>query len=117
MTPKNFDVVGIGNAIVDVLVQSDDSFLANHGLNKGTMALVSAEQAEQLYAAMGPGVETSGGSAANTLAAVAQLGGGPVSSVGCATTNWGPSLPMICGPPGPFSIPLPPTVVPPPPAA
>ncbi|NBQ22028.1 MAG: adenosine kinase, partial [Synechococcaceae bacterium WB6_3B_236] len=75
MTPKNFDVVGIGNAIVDVLVQSDDSFLANHGLNKGTMALVSAEQAEQLYAAMGPGVETSGGSAANTLAAVAQLGG------------------------------------------
>ena len=75
MTSKNFDVVGIGNAIVDVLVQSDDSFLANHGLNKGTMALVSAEQAEQLYAAMGPGVETSGGSAANTLAAVAQLGG------------------------------------------
>jgi fructokinase len=72
---KSLDVVGIGNAIVDVLVQTDDSFLADHGLTKGTMALVDEEQAERLYANLGPGLETSGGSAANTLAGIAQLGG------------------------------------------
>ena len=71
---KSFDVVGIGNAIVDVLVQSDDGFLENHGLTKGTMALVDQDQAERLYASVGPGLETSGGSAANTLAGLAQLG-------------------------------------------
>lgn len=72
---KSFDVVGIGNAIVDVLVTSDDAFLDNHGLTKGTMALVDESQAERLYASVGPGLETSGGSAANTLAGLAQLGG------------------------------------------
>lgn len=71
---KSFDVVGIGNAIVDVLVTSDDAFLDNHGLTKGTMALVDQSQAERLYASVGPGLETSGGSAANTLAGLAQLG-------------------------------------------
>ena len=74
-SPTPLDVVAIGNAIVDVLVQSDDQFLSSHGLTKGTMALVDQEQAERLYSAMGPGVESSGGSAANTLAAIAQLGG------------------------------------------
>jgi len=73
--PKRFDVVGIGNAIVDVLVQADEAFLSDHGLHKGTMALVDEAQAERLYAAVGPGLETSGGSAANTLAGIAQLGG------------------------------------------
>ncbi|MEB3308148.1 MAG: adenosine kinase [Cyanobacteriota bacterium] len=72
---KTLDVVGIGNAIVDVLVQADDRFLDDHGLTKGTMALVDEHQAEQLYASVGPGLETSGGSAANTLAGIAQLGG------------------------------------------
>ena len=72
---KTLDVVGIGNAIVDVLVQADDSFLADHGLTKGTMALVDEHQADRLYASVGPGLETSGGSAANTLAGIAQLGG------------------------------------------
>ena len=72
---KNFDVVGIGNAIVDVLVQADDAFIAAHGLTKGTMALVDEDQAARLYAVCGPGLETSGGSAANTLAGIAQLGG------------------------------------------
>jgi fructokinase len=72
---KTLDVVGIGNAIVDVLVQADDAFLAGHGLTKGTMALVDEHQAERLYASVGPGLETSGGSAANTLAGIAQLGG------------------------------------------
>ncbi|MFN6340470.1 MAG: adenosine kinase [Cyanobacteriota bacterium] len=74
-TTKPFDVVGIGNAIVDVLVQTNESFLEDHGLTKGTMALVDQSQAERLYASLGPGMETSGGSAANTLAGLAQLGG------------------------------------------
>ncbi|WP_185465224.1 MULTISPECIES: adenosine kinase [unclassified Synechococcus] len=72
---RTLDVVGIGNAIVDVLVTSDDAFLEAHGLSKGGMSLVNAEQARKLYAAAGPGLETSGGSAANTLAGLAQLGG------------------------------------------
>jgi fructokinase len=72
---KSLDVVAIGNAIVDVLVQADEAFLADHGLTKGTMALVDEHQAERLYASVGPGLETSGGSAANTLAGIAQLGG------------------------------------------
>jgi sugar/nucleoside kinase (ribokinase family) len=72
---KRFDVVGIGNAIVDVLVQAEEAFLDDHGLHKGTMALVDESQAERLYASVGPGLETSGGSAANTLAGIAQLGG------------------------------------------
>jgi fructokinase len=72
---KTYDVVGIGNAIVDVLVQADDDLLDNFELTKGTMALVDEAQADRLYASVGPGLETSGGSAANTLAGVAQLGG------------------------------------------
>ena len=74
MTAKTLDVVGIGNAIVDVLVQTEEAFLANHALTKGTMALVDEAQAERLYGGLGPGLETSGGSAANTLAGIAQLG-------------------------------------------
>ena len=72
---KTLDVVGIGNAIVDVLVRTPETFLEQHGLSKGTMALVDEEAAERLYASVGPGLETSGGSAANTLAGIAQLGG------------------------------------------
>jgi sugar/nucleoside kinase (ribokinase family) len=68
------DVVGIGNALVDVLSSEEDAFLAGHGLVKGTMALVDAAQSDRLYASMGPGVEASGGSAANTLAGLASLG-------------------------------------------
>ena len=75
MTAKTLDVVGIGNAIVDVLVQADDDLIDNFDLTKGTMALVDEQQAERLYAHVGPGLETSGGSAANTLAGIAQLGG------------------------------------------
>ncbi|MGE0665307.1 MAG: adenosine kinase [Sphingomonadales bacterium] len=69
------DVVGIGNAIVDILSQIDDGFLVRHGLAKGGMMLVDTEQATRLYAAMPPGVEISGGSAANTMAGIASLGG------------------------------------------
>lgn len=74
-SPANLDVIGIGNAIVDIICQSDDSFLDTHGIAKGGMALVDAPAAVKLYNAMGPGVETSGGSAANTIAGVASLGG------------------------------------------
>jgi len=72
---RSLDVVGIGNAIVDVLIQTDDRFLEDHGLSKGTMALIDETAAEGLYATLGPGLETSGGSAANTMAGIAQLGG------------------------------------------
>ncbi len=69
------DVVGIGNAIVDVLCHVDDDFLVRQGLTKGAMALVDAGEAERLYGVMGPAVECSGGSAANSMAGVASLGG------------------------------------------
>jgi sugar/nucleoside kinase (ribokinase family) len=67
-------VVGIGNALVDVLSHEPDEFLVTHGLVKGSMALVDTERAETLYGAMGPAVEISGGSAANTMAGLASLG-------------------------------------------
>ncbi len=75
MTASSYDVVGIGNAIVDVLAKADDAFIASQGLAKGTMALVDAARAEALYAKMGEGIEASGGSAANTIAGLASLGG------------------------------------------
>ena len=75
MPTASLDVVAIGNAIVDVLSQTDDAFLARHGLEKGAMTLIDAAQAESLYAETGPGIEVSGGSAANTAAGLASLGG------------------------------------------
>jgi sugar/nucleoside kinase (ribokinase family) len=71
----DLDVVGIGNALVDVLSQADDAMLGRQGLVKGTMHLVDEERARVLYDAMGPGVEISGGSAANTMVGVASFGG------------------------------------------
>jgi sugar/nucleoside kinase (ribokinase family) len=78
------DVVGIGNAIVDVLANADDALLARHGLAKGAMTLVDASRAEALYAVMGGAVEVSGGSAANTIAGLASLGarGGFIGKIG-----------------------------------
>ena len=69
------DVVGIGNAIVDVISTEDHEFIEAHGLVKGAMTLIDAERAEELYGAMAPAIETSGGSAANTVAGVASFGG------------------------------------------
>ncbi len=69
------DVVGIGNALVDVLSHAEDGFLARQGLAKGTMHLVDEPRARELYDAMGPGIEMSGGSAANTMVGVASFGG------------------------------------------
>jgi len=75
MASAQFDVVGIGNAIVDVIARAEDKFLAEKKLAKGAMTLIDEAQADALYAAMGPGTESSGGSAANTMAGVASLGG------------------------------------------
>ncbi|MBV8372080.1 MAG: adenosine kinase [Candidatus Eremiobacteraeota bacterium] len=69
------EVVGVGNAIVDVIAAADDAFLAEHGMHKGSMALVDEMRAQAIYAAMGPAVVTSGGSAANTIAGIASFGG------------------------------------------
>ena len=68
------DVIAIGNAVVDVIAASDDSTIERLGLNRGGMTLVDEDRARELYAAMGPGREVSGGSAANTLAGLATLG-------------------------------------------
>ena len=75
MTSAAFDVLGIGNAIVDVITHADDGFIKKHALVKGGMTLIDEARAEALYAAMGPGVEVSGGSCGNTIAGVASFGG------------------------------------------
>ncbi|MBT3884967.1 MAG: adenosine kinase [Rhodospirillaceae bacterium] len=74
MAETQYDVTGIGNAIVDVLTQADDAFIADHGLEKGAMTLIDTETAEKIYGDMGSAVEVSGGSAANTIAGLANLG-------------------------------------------
>ena len=71
----SFDVLGIGNALVDVLSTESDDFLEQHELLKGAMTLIDTETAERLYAAMGDKTEMSGGSAANTLSGIASFGG------------------------------------------
>jgi hypothetical protein len=63
MAEKTYDVVGIGNAIVDIIARCDEGFLSKHDLAKGFMRLIDAEEANRLYEAMGPAVERSGGSA------------------------------------------------------
>ena len=65
----------IGNAIVDIIAQCDDAFLAENGIIKGAMNLIDAERADLLYSRMGPAIEASGGSAGNTAAGVASFGG------------------------------------------
>jgi sugar/nucleoside kinase (ribokinase family) len=75
MGETRFDVVGIGNALVDVIAHADDAFLEAQGLAKGTMGLIDAERAAELYALMPPALEMSGGSAGNTMAGLASLGG------------------------------------------
>ena len=75
MAEISYDVLGIGNAIVDVLAPAEDAFLEEHDMAKGAMTLIDAVRAEELYAAMGAGTERSGGSAANTVAGGAALGG------------------------------------------
>jgi len=74
MPDPKFDVLGIGNAIVDVIARAEDDFLAKQKMSKGGMALIDEPRAEAIYDAMGPAVETSGGSAANTIVGVAGFG-------------------------------------------
>ncbi|MGB8401463.1 adenosine kinase [Bradyrhizobium sp.] len=74
MVDATYDVLGIGNAIFDVLVRTDEGFLGRHGMTKGGMALIDEARAAAIYADMGPATEMSGGSAANTIVGVANLG-------------------------------------------
>ena len=74
MTAAKYDVLGIGNAIFDVLVQTDEGFLSRHGMTKGGMALIDEGRAAAIYRDMGPATEMSGGSAANTIVGIASLG-------------------------------------------
>jgi len=74
MTAARFDVLGIGNAIVDVLARADDDFLVRQDMRKGAMTLIDEERAASVYEAMGPAVEISGGSAANTIVGCASFG-------------------------------------------
>src|SRR5205085_3740748 len=75
MSSAAIDVVGIGNAIVDVIAHADEAFIAAQGFAKGSMNLIDAPRAQSLYDAMGPAIESSGGSAGNTMAGIASLGG------------------------------------------
>ncbi len=74
MASSRYDILGLGNAIVDIISQADDDFLLAQDLRKGAMTLIDEERAEALYAAMGPATFVSGGSAANTIIGAASLG-------------------------------------------
>ena len=74
MPIARYDVLGIGNAIVDVIARTEEDFLLKQGMNKGTMALIDEPRAQAIYEAMGPAIETSGGSAANTIVGISSLG-------------------------------------------
>ena len=75
MTAARFAVAAIGNAIVDIIGRCDDAFLVKHGAAKGSMRLVDAQTVQTLYGEMGPAIEISGGSAANTVVGIASFGG------------------------------------------
>ncbi len=75
MSDAQIEVLGIGNAIVDVIANTDDAFLTAQGMDKGGMALIDEARASAIYDAMGPGIEASGGSAGNTIAGIASFGG------------------------------------------
>ncbi len=75
MSDTKFDVLTIGNAIVDIIASTEDDFLVGEKIIKGAMNLIDADRAEHLYSVMGPAIETSGGSAGNTAVGVASLGG------------------------------------------
>jgi sugar/nucleoside kinase (ribokinase family) len=74
MPSTKYDVLGIGNAIVDVIARTEEDFLLKQGMHKGTMALIDEPRAQTIYDAMGPAIETSGGSAANTIVGLSSLG-------------------------------------------
>ncbi len=86
ITEKTYDVVAVGNAIVDVIARTGDDFIDRHGMVKGSMALVEPDAAHAIYGDMPPATEVSGGSAANTVAAMASLGGS-VAFIGQVATD------------------------------
>lgn len=75
MTTHEFDVLTVGNAIVDIIARAEDDFLVNEEIHKASMNLIDEDRAKHLYSVMGPAIETSGGSAGNTAAGIASLGG------------------------------------------
>jgi sugar/nucleoside kinase (ribokinase family) len=74
VSTARYDVVGLGNAIVDVIARAEEDFLIGHGMHKGGMQLIDETRARAIYAEMGPAIEISGGSAANTIVGVASFG-------------------------------------------
>src|SRR5262249_11926789 len=99
MAATRFDVLGIGNAIVDVIARTDDAFLAKQKMRKGTMRLIDEAQAAGLYDAMGPAVWVSGGSAAETIVGAARLGArARPSSARSRTTSSAAFLPTTSAP-------------------
>src|SRR5215467_12179155 len=87
MTDAKYDVLGIGNAIFDVLARTDEGFLARHGMTKGGMALIDEARAAAIYKDMGPATEISGGSAANTIVGAASLGKVKADQIGGLYTH------------------------------
>ena len=98
MTSPRYDVIAIGNAIVDVMAPASDELVEELGMNKGGMTLVDADQAKDLYDAMGPAKEISGGSAANTLAGLSAWARSALSSGRSRMTSWAMSSPTISAP-------------------
>jgi len=105
MTSAKYDVLGIGNAIFDVLVQTDESFLSTHGMTKGGMALIDEARAVSIYRDMGPAVEMSGGSAANTIVGIASFGARAAYVGKIRTTRSAACTPMTSAPQGSRSRP------------
>ena len=91
---SKYDVLCIGNAIVDIIAQADEKFLVDNGIIKGAMNLIDMERAVDLYSKMGPAIEASGGSAGNTAAGIASFGGAPPISARSPTTSWATSSHM-----------------------
>ena len=98
MTTTKYDVLGIGNAIFDVLVQTDEGFLSRHGMTRG-MALIDEARAASIYRDMGPATKMSGGSAANTIVGIASLGARRPMSARSRTTRSAGSTSTISAPP------------------
>ena len=94
------DVLGIGNAIVDVLAYAEDALVEELGLDKGAMTLIDEERSAFLYRRLGPAREVSGGSCANTIGGRGLAGRPrPPTSAGCATTSWARCSPTTSAPP------------------
>jgi hypothetical protein len=94
----DYDVLCVGNAIVDIIARCDDDFLVDNHIIKGAMNLIDADRAKLLYERMGPAIEASGGSAGNTAAGLASFGGARPSSARSPRTVSAKSTPTTCAP-------------------